>query len=436
MTTGTLSPTLDRTIRVERGVGGYFILLGWAAALGLVSGLACVAVRLGFRALQWCFVQITGALPDAAAALSPERRVLTPVLGAALAMTVLWAVRRWSRAQHFEEYVEAVRFTGGHIPFASTFWRTVSSAFSVATGAAVGREGSMIQFAAAVTSWVAARSPFRSISLSRQVAYGAAAAIAAAYQAPLAGVFFALEIVLGEWTWTELPQLLIASLAGWAASRTILGGGPLFSVIGTLSFSGHILWALPLATVLGLAGPAYQALLRSLRFASQWPLALVWSGLVVGALSLLHPAVWGNGDVALLQTLQGTPVLPTIAAILGLRLVATTFCVGTGTVGGVFTPTLFAGAAAGLAAGHLIHAAQPVLLAVVGLSTLLAAVTHAPIMACLMAVELTGQWHLLPLLLILNLLSWHIARRISPKSLYAIATPAPVDSDSVSYIRA
>lgn len=436
MTTDTLSPVLDRTIRTERSIGGYFLPLAWAAILGLASGLACVGVRLGYRALQWVFLQNTRMLPKVAATLSPERRVLTPILGAALATTMLWAVRRWSTAEPFEEYVEAVRFQNGRIPFASTLWRTISSAFSVASGAAIGREGSMIQFAAAVTSWVAARSPLRSISLSRQVAYGAAAAIAAAYQAPIAGVFFALEIVLGEWAWKEIPQLLIASLTGWVASRTILGGGPLFSVMGTLPFSRNVLWALPLALVFGLTGPAYQKLLRSLRFASRWPLALVWSGFVVGALSLLHPAVWGNGDVALLRTLQSAPALSSITAILLLRLVATTFCVGTGTVGGVFTPTLFAGAAAGLVAGHLAPAAQPVFLAIVGMSTLLAAATHAPIMAGLMAVELTGQWHLLLLLLILNFLSWHIARSISPRSLYAIATPTPTDTNSVSYTSA
>jgi CIC family chloride channel protein len=119
--------------------------------------------------------------------------------------------------------------------------------------------------------------------------------------------------------------------------------------------------------------------------------------------------------------------MSSIVTILVLRLIATTCCIGAGTVGGVFTPTLFAGAALGLATGHLVHTAQPVLLAIVGLSTFLAAVTHAPVMAGLMAIELTGQWHLLPLLLILNVLSWHIARSISPRALYAIATPIPTE---------
>ena len=152
----------------------------WAVVLGAASGSACVAVRLFFRLLQWVFVQQTGMLPIAAATLSPARRVLTPIIGAAFATLVVWMMRRSAADLRFKEYVEAVRLRNGRIPLLSTVWRTASSAFSVASGAAIGREGSMIQFAAAISSWVGERSPLRNLSLSRQVAYGAAAAVAAA----------------------------------------------------------------------------------------------------------------------------------------------------------------------------------------------------------------------------------------------------------------
>jgi CIC family chloride channel protein len=400
----------------------------WAAALGTVSGLACVGTRLMFRLLQFVFLQDSGPLPHAAALLSPTRRLTTPIAGALCALAVLWAVKRWSRGGPLVEYVEAVRFDQGKIPFASTLWRTISSAFSVATGAAIGREASMIQFAAAVTSWIGARSPLRGVPLSRQVAYGAAAAIAAAYQAPMAAVFFALEIVLGEWLWTEIPQLACASVAGWLVSRLILGTGPLFVVHGTVSLSIAALWTLPLALLLGICGPVYQKLLRASHVASRLPLALLWSGLAVGLLTLSQTAVWGNGDVALSNTLSGHEAMAGVLLLLGARLVATTLCVGTGTVGGVFTPTLFFGAAIGLVTAQLFHSHSVILFAIVGLSTLLSAVTHAPFMATFMAVELTGQYHLLPWLLLLNLIAWLVARRISRHSLYAIATPAPISS--------
>jgi CIC family chloride channel protein len=421
MTTATVAKVRG----TERTVTTWVASAAWAVVLGGASGSACVAVRLFFRGLQWIFVQQTGMLPIAAATLPPALRILIPILGAALAALVLWMMRRWAPDLRFEDYVEAVRLRDGRIPLVATVWRTASSAFSVATGAAIGREGSMIQFAAAISSWVGERSPLRNLSLSRQVAYGAAAAVAAAYQAPVAGVFFAIEIVLGEWAWNDIPQLLLASSTGWLVSRVVLGGGPLFPVTGSLPMTHDLLWVLPLALILGAVGPAYQKLLDFSRAAKRLPFALLWSGLAVGVLSLIEPKVWGNGDFALLGILQNKTMLLGIVSVLLCRLAATTFCVGTGTVGGVFTPTLFAGAALGLAAGHLVHNPEPAILAICGMGLLMAAVTHAPWMAALMAVELTGQWHLLAIILPCSLLASLIARTISRESLYAIASPEP-----------
>ena len=409
----------------QRAVTSWLASTVWAVVLGAASGSACVAVRLLFRVLQWVFVEQTGMLPIAAATLPPARRILTPIIGAALATLVLWMMRRSAPDLRFEEYVEAVRLRNGRIPLLSTVWRTASSAFSVATGAAIGREGSMIQFAAAISSWIGERSPLRSLSLSRQVAYGAAAAVAAAYQAPIAGVFFATEIVLGAWAWNDIPQLLMASSTGLLISRLLLGAGPLFPVRGSLPITHDLLWVLPLALVLGAGGPAYRKLLHFSRAAKHLPFALLWSALVVGVLGLIEPEVWGNGDSALLGILQNKTMLFGILSVLACRLVATTFCVGTGTVGGVFTPTLFAGAALGLATGHLLHSPEPSILAICGMGLLMAAVTHAPFMAALIAVELTGQWHLLPVILPCTLLASFIARTISRESLYAIASPEP-----------
>ena len=399
----------------------------WAVLLGAASGLACVGVRLFFRLLQWILVQRAGMLPFAAASLPPERRILTPILGAALASLVVWMVRRSSLDSRFEEYVEAVRLRDGRIPLFSTAWRTLSSAFSVATGAAIGREGSMIQFSAAVISWIGARSPIKNLSLSRQVAYGVAAAVAAAYQAPIAGVFFATEIVLGEYAWNDILPLVLASGSGWIVGRMALGAGPLFRMTGQLSMTTDLFWAVPLAVLLGASGPAYQKLLHLSRAAGRLPLPLLWSGLAVGLFSLAEPRVWGNGDAALIGILQNRATVLSIAGVLAWRIAATTFCVGTGTVGGVFTPTLFAGAAIGLAAGHLLHQPEPLILAVCGMAILMAAVTHAPMMAALMAVELTGQWHLVPVIIPCTLLASFVARTILRNSLYGIASPEPAD---------
>jgi chloride channel protein, CIC family len=409
-----------------------FLAIGdllWALALGLASSLACVIVRLFFRLLQWLITGHSGLLAQAAESLPPWYRVITPAFGALAAMAVIWAARRFAKLGNFEEYVEAVRLNNGHIAFLPTLWRTISSAFSVATGAAIGREGSMIQFATAATSWLGERAALSRIPLFTQVACGAAAAVATVYHAPIAGVFFAAEIVMGRIIVRTIPLLLVSALTGGVTGAWLLGNGPLFAIhmlpginVGT---ERSTVFAALLPILMGLLGPVYYWLIHSLRNTSRLPLPLLWGGLLVGLLSLRSTLVWGNGDAALLQIAHSSPAVWTMFSILVLRLCATTLCVGTGTVGGVLTPTVFAGGAIGYLAAHLLHMPSPAFFTILSMGCLLAAVTHAPLMASFMAVELTGQWSLLPYILLGSVIAWAIARTISPHSLYAIATPEP-----------
>jgi chloride channel protein, CIC family len=402
----------------------------WAVVLGAVSGLSCAGVRWTFGFLQWVFVRHRGSLPAAAASLSPGLRIAVPALGALLAMAVVWIERRWGFAGTFEDYVEIVRLRQQSISFVPTLWRTISSAYSIATGAAVGREGSMIQFSASVAGTFAQRFGADSRSLPLFVACGAAAAVAAAYQAPIAGVFFAIEIVIGSWSWAEIPPLVLAAFAGWLAGRPLAEPGPLFPPMFAKAIQpgfglwDNAIWAVGITAVIGAISPLYQRWVRAFRFAAKWPLPLLWSGLAVGLLSTIQPEVWGNGDVALTHVLQSA-TLRSVVLILLLRLVATAFCVGTGTVGGVFTPTVFTGAALGWIGGYMMRAPEPVLLAVVGLSSLLGAVTKAPLMASFMAVELTGEWRLWPFLLVLTLFANAISSNLSSQLLYGIASTTP-----------
>ena len=427
-----------------------------AAVMGAVSALAAALVRLSFSHLQWVFTGSTAVPPVAAAHLWMWRRLAVPVAGALVASAVV-AMRRWRahrlgrEPRPYVEYVEAVRHEGGVVPLVPNCWRTLSAAFSIASGAAVGREGSMIQFAAAVASSVGTRLQRRfpgdmavqSLDLRLLVAFGVAGGVTAAYNAPVAAVFFAVEIVLGAVDWRELPLLALAAGAGRLATGPLLGWRRLYPTAVTLHGQGWPLLWLPLVALLfGLAGPLYQELIRGVRAARRLPVALAWSGLLVGLLSMHDPRVWGNGDLGLSAALGHAELpglsiaVPALATLLGLRLLATSVCVSTGTVGGVFTPTLFAGGATGALLGHLVLRTMPAtatghggtvatLWAIVGMSCLMAAVTHAPVMAACMAAELTGTWVLLPGLLLLNLIAWQVAKRLSPHALYAIASQSP-----------
>ena len=414
-------------------------LLSIAALTGVGCGLVCVGLRFILWFLQWLITGHSGLLASAASQLPLWRRVLTPVLGALAATLIVKAGSTFSAQKKFVDYVDAVQLHDGRIPFICTFWKTVSSAFSIASGAAIGREGSMIQFAAAVTSAWGERWRPRRISLERLVALGSAGAVASVYQAPIAGAFFALEIVLGAGVlnWSsmhELPALLTSAVVGSSISHYLLGQGPLFPVGGAVHF--HLIDCAPvwiIAIAIGALGPAYLHVITGARFLRRWPLAMLWSGSIVGFLSCFQPEVWGNGDSGVLAVVSNKLTMEAAGALLILRLSATAACVGSGVAGGVFTPTVFTGSVLGLLYGHSLHLllpsiSAPVSYAVVGIACLLASVTHAPWMASFMTVELTGTPEWLPVVLLGSVTSWQIAKTIKSRSLYTAATPEPAPS--------
>ncbi len=435
---------MDAVVPAPRISGRWLVAAG---AMGALGAFAAAVVRLGFRGLEWILAQTTAAPPVAAVHLAFWRRALTPVVGGLLATLVLVLRRRRARRlgrepRPYVDYVEAVRQRKGVIPLVPNCWRTLSAAFSVASGAAVGREGSMIQFAAAGASvcggWLSRKLGGREpLSRALLVALGVAGGVTTAYNAPVAAVFFAAEIVLGKVDLLEIPLLATASAVGWAVSGSLLGFKRLYPTeLPNLGGGWTLLLVPALAVLFGVLGPLYQKLIRGFRVGRRLPLALACSGLVVGLASIADPRVWGNGDVGLSAAL-GRAEIPGLsitaaglATLLALRLVATTACVGTGTVGGVFTPTLFAGGVAGALLAHAVPSASQALWAVAGMSLLMAAVTHAPLMAGFMAVELTGEWKLLPLLLVGNLIAWQVARRLSAEALYAIASQTPAHSSA------
>lgn len=410
-----------------------------AAGVGALGALAVETFRLLLLALEAAFVGAHGGhLVAAASALAPEFRVLTPAIGGLAAGLLLWLAERSGDgpgAPHGGDYIEAVAIGDGRLNLRAGVLKVLASLLVVSTGGAVGREGAMVLLAAMLASALG-RLFGRSVELRLVVSCGAAAGLAAAYHAPLAGAVFVAEILLGSLALAQLGPVIVAAVMAYGITVVLGGRTVLFPVApGPLPDAWQLLLMLAASVMAGFAGAAllrWLAWSRALfvRMALPLPLAFALGGLVVGLLSWWRPEVWGNGYSSIEQQLQAAGAWQVVALVLLFKLIAIGATTGSGAPGGVFTPTLFVGATFGalLAAGlHALGVAQAVepVYAVLGMAVLLAATTHAPVMAALMVFEMTGRYDLLAVLLPACVVATLVSRRLHPTSVYGLGSASP-----------
>jgi len=387
-------------------------ILFWAALVGLCGALSSVAFREGLRLLEILFTGQSRSLIQAASAMAWWHRALLPLGGAILAGFVLRLAGRMLASPRAVDYMEAVRVGDGSISVRATLVNSVSSLLTISSGGSIGREGPMVQLAAMLGSRLGrlARAPIPRRRL--MVACGGAAGIAAAYNAPISGALFVSEIILGGTAMESFGPLVVASVVSSATVHRFMGYGPVYDV-PKVQFASN--WELILYVVLGvLLGHLAPPFLASLDFAKsrfvalklplEWQLGL--GGLIVGVISIAFPEVWGNGFGAVSSILNAHLIGWWLLAILLAKLLATAATVGSGAVGGVFTPTLFLGCAIGALFGGVVHAvlphvtSVPAAYALVGMGGFLAATTHAPLTSILMLFEMTQDYDMiLPLML-------------------------------------
>ena len=378
-----------------------------ATIVGILAAFAVAGFRHAMLLLEWLFLNNdSGSLVNAATNLSPWRRLLTPALGGLAAGLLLmgWQKFTQQRPHAPTDYMEALQ-TDGQFDYAASLVKSLASLLVVTSGSAIGREGAMILLAALAASCFAQRfTPRQEWKL--WIACGAAAGMAAAYRAPLAGSLFIAEVLFGTMMLASLGPVIISAVVALLVSNLI-------NHSDALLYSGPLLLTLMNACHRGFV---------SLKLAPPWQLAL--GGLIVGLLSLFTPAVWGNGYSTVQSFLTAPPLLMIIAGIFLCKLCAVLASSGSGAPGGVFTPTLFIGLAIGMLYGRSLGLWLPdgeeitLLLGLTGMATLLAATTHAPIMSTLMICEMTGEYQLLPGLLIACVIASVISRTLHRDSIY------------------
>jgi chloride channel protein, CIC family len=401
-----------------------------AGMVGVIGGVTNLVFYLAIDWVKILSLRHSGDIVEIAYQLSPWERLLVPTIGGLCAGFVLYWGLRLAGPQGSNNLVEAVVAGDGRLRMRSALVKAISSLLSIGTGASIGREGSITQLTATLASKGGQLVKWQPYRLRLLVACGAASGLSAAYNAPIAGAVFAAQIVLGNFSMGLFAPVVFASVVATMVSRSFFNLGPLYEVPPFEMFS---LTELPWFLLLGiLAGAMGAAFLKILRYSEemfvrlQWPVyeRLALGGLMVGVLATVFPEVWGNGYSVTSQILHKPFSVWFLAGVFLAKLLATAITVGSGAVGGVFTPTLFLGAGLGGLFGTVLHALgwesnlHVSAFALVGMGSTLAATTHSPLLALIMIFEISLNYSLMPALMIACAVATLAARRLHPDSVY------------------
>jgi len=358
-------------------------------------------------------------------------RPLVPALTALAAGYFLQRVFPDARGSGIPQAKAALVAGGGFISLKTVIGKFLCCSFSLGGGVALGREGPSVQIGAGIASVFARKVGLKRADVQSLVPVGAAAALAAAFNTPMAGVLFTLEELLGDLNARVIGSVVIGAATSWMALHLFLGDSPLFHVpsYSLVHPSEFAFYAL-----LGILGGCISAvfcvvLLRLRTWYRRWPkwtvaLQPATGGLSAGLLALRSADILGAGYGAVELALHGGLSGMDMLILMVLKLAATTLCYGSGNAGGIFGPSLFLGAMLGGSLGSLVHTWFPATTgpagayALVGMGTTFAGIIRSPITSVVMIFELTRDYNIIVPLMISNLIAFAVARAITRTPIY------------------
>ncbi|MFZ5815036.1 MAG: chloride channel protein [Bacillota bacterium] len=363
--------------------------------------------------------------------------------GLAVGLLVYFFARE-AKGHGVPEVMAAIALRGGRIRPRVVAVKGIASAITIATGGSAGREGPIVQVGAALGSTIGQWFKVSESNLKTLVACGAAAGIAATFNAPIGGVFFAMEVILGDWDGARFGLITLSSVAAAVLAHSMLGDHPALAELSYTLRSGWELWFYALLGVLIML--AAQLYTRVLYFAEdtfdgikrvpEWVKPAV-GGVLFAVLGLLVPATLGRGEDIVHALLSGhmpeqvaswsalAPALILFLMALG-KILSTSITIGSGGSGGIFFPGLFIGAAFGGSFGHVVHSlapgitAAPGAYALVGMGAFFAGMTHAPITAIVMLFEMTRDYRIILPLMLTCAIAAALSRWVHPESIYTL----------------
>jgi chloride channel protein, CIC family len=361
------------------------------------------------------------------------RRLLAPVVGSLAMGYLLFKYFPDARGSGVPQTKAALYARGGRISLGTVFGKFFCTSATLASGIPLGREGPSIQVGAGLASVLGRALGLSPAKVKALLPVGAAAAVAAAFNTPLAAVLFALEEVVGDLHAPVLGSVVLASATSWAMLRLLLGNDPLFKVPQYQLVSP---WEFGVYAVLGVLGGlvsvAFTKLLVGMRERFlRLPRKTVWfqplaGGLLVGVMGWFAPQILGVGYTHVGAALNGGMALKLMVLLLVLKFFAVTTSYASGNAGGIFGPALFLGAMlggiVGTAAHHLApaHVAAPGVYALVGMGTAFAGIVRAPMTSVVMIFETTRDYAIIVPLMISNLVSFFISSKLQRQPIYEV----------------
>ena len=401
-----------------------------AVAVGIIAGLGAVAFRWLINSFNELFFD-RGA--EVLSFLGQYYVILIPVLGGIIVGALIHFTRaRETRGHGVPEVMEAVATRGGRIRSRVAAVKILASSLCIGSGGSVGREGPIVQIGSTIGSTLGQRFGLSQEWIKTLVACGAASGISATFNAPIAGVFFAHEVILGRILTRHFGFVVISSVVASVVAHAFLGDLQSFS-IPTYALNSY--WELGLYFMLGAACALAAVIFVRLLYKTEDIFNAIaipeyvkpaLGGVAIGLIGLYNPHLFGVGYDGIEQVLLGEIGLVTLVSLLLLKMLATSVTLGSGGSGGIFAPSLFLGAMLGGVFGDIANRLMPGVVApsgayaLVGMAAVFSAAARAPITAIIILFEMTRDYAIILPLMLAVVVSTLVAHRLSPESIYTL----------------
>ncbi|MGE0640536.1 MAG: chloride channel protein [Thermoanaerobaculia bacterium] len=407
------------------------IFFALVPTVGLIAGAVAVIVQ---RMSEWLRVLLWGYTPSFEFAVRVGLPAWRVIVALAVGGILVAIIQRFSgeplAGRGVSSLVEAAALHGGRLQVRPVLFSAAAAVATVGAGGSLGREGPMLRLGAAISSWLGMRFGLPSRRLKILLGCGAAAGFAAAYNVPIGGSLFAMEVILGSFALEIFGPIVLSAVLGTLLARAAESAAPIYPLPGySLVSSWEIVFHFGLGLFGALAAVAFVLGVRLFsrlfrRVAVPEAVRPIVGMTLLGAFGWMAPEIFGNGFSTITGALQEQFPFKMLALLAGLKLLATALTAGSGCPGGHFTPSLCFGALVGGGYGWLVHAAFPGTTAsygayaAVGMAAVAAGSSHAPLSAILMLFEFTGNYDLILPLMTASIVSTWTAKRIYPFSIY------------------